>query len=280
MTSAPRFQQIVFSGGGTRCFWQGGFMDTVRDPLDLHPDRIASVSGGALTAAGFIARRGQHILHHTMELFSRLDSNIDPEDLVDDAPGLSPHQEVYREMVTAALDAEALKAICEGPEFYVLLGHPPRDSHSRALASAMTFAYEAELHLVGSPHFDWAEKLGLETSFVDARQAARNGRLIDLICAAATIPPVFDLAEWEGRPVIDGGMADMAPMPPMAEGRTLILLTRQYDAIPEVENRVYLCPTEETPADKIDFTDPDKIAATWGCGVRDGRTFLNQYTQD
>ena len=27
------FEQLVFSGGGTRCFWHGGFLETVRRPL-------------------------------------------------------------------------------------------------------------------------------------------------------------------------------------------------------------------------------------------------------
>ena len=48
---------------------------------------------------------------------------------------------------------------------------------------------------------------------VDARKAARDGLIVDLICNAAVIPPVFNLQGWNGRKVIDGGMTSKAPMP-------------------------------------------------------------------
>jgi len=110
-----------------------------------------------------------------------------------------------------------------------------------------------------------------------ARRAARDGHLADLICAAATIPPLFQPPVWNGKPVIDGGMSDQAPMPEPDIGQTLVLLTREYSGLTPVEGRIYTQPDSETPADKIDFTDPEKIRATWNCGMRDGRIFLAGY---
>lgn len=49
------FSQLVMSGGGLRCLWQGGFLDIARDPLALSPQRVIGVSGGALSAARFLA---------------------------------------------------------------------------------------------------------------------------------------------------------------------------------------------------------------------------------
>jgi predicted acylesterase/phospholipase RssA len=138
----------------------------------------------------------------------------------------------------------------------------------------MTIAYEAELHLKGSPHFKWPRAFGVTSTRVDARMAARDGRLADLIVAAATIPPVFRLPEWDGKPVIDGGMADQAPMPQPDEGRTLILLTRNYPQMPDASDRLYVWPSEATPADKIDFTDPSKLHETWELGRADGEKFI------
>ncbi|KIQ70307.1 hypothetical protein [Wenxinia marina] len=71
-------------------------------------------------------------------------------------------------------------------------------------------------------------------------------------------------------------MIDQAPMPDPDEGRTLILLTRHYNGLEEKPGRLYLEPREETPADKIDFTDPRKIRATWEAGEEDGRQFLRE----
>lgn len=270
---------MVFSGGGTRCFWQGGFLHVVRDAIPLHPARIAGVSGGAMSAAGFIVHRGEMMLDEMMRAFAEQDRNFDLNELTNDRDGKTPHQRIYREVVTKVL-GDVQDEVAEGPSYQVLIGHPPDEDNAEASGSAATAAYEAELHLISSPHFDWAEKCGLDSTLVDARQAAAEGRLIDLICAAATIPPIFDVPRWEGRPVVDGGMADQAPMPDPDKGTTLVLLTRQYDRIPEVEGRLYVWPSEETPADKIDFTDPDKIRLTWEAGERDGRAFLEQHERE
>jgi predicted acylesterase/phospholipase RssA len=249
-------------------------MEAARDTVAPAPDRIAAVSGGALGAAAFVARRGHQSLDAMMRRFAEHDSNLS-WDALDPDTGLTKHQRIYREVVEEVITAEAAQAVRDGPPFEVLLGHPPGGAEGgKAAATAATAAYEAELHAINSPHFSWAERLGVTSTRVDARQAARDGRLSDLICAAAVIPPLFDMAWWDGLPVIDGGMVDQAPLPRDAEGPVLILLTRRYKRLPDVAERVYVAPGEETPADKIDFTDPDKIARTWAQGEADARAWL------
>ena len=103
--------------------------------------------------------------------------------------------------------------------------------------------------------------------------------MADLVCAAATIPPIFEPPVWAGNKVIDGGMIDQAPMPDPDEGRTLVLLTRRYDKLPDVEGRLYVAPSEEVDAEKIDFTDPALLRRTWEQGEADGRSFLETYNR-
>ena len=273
-TDRHKYEQLVFSGGGTRCFWQGGFLDVVRGPLGLNPARIAGVSGGALTGVGYIAGCGLRVLEVMKSAFAAQDSNI-PWNEPEQGSGLTPHQRIYREVVEDIVTADVAAAVADGPAYQILLGHPPGESSFSATAA--TLAYEAELHLINAPHFNWAEKIGVTATLVDANRAARGGRLADLVCAAATIPPLFDMPRWDGKAVIDGGMADQAPMPDPDRGRTLILLTRHYRNLPDLPDRHYVAPERETPADKIDFTDPDKIQDTWDCGVVDGRTFLTDH---
>lgn len=268
------FDQLVCSGGGTRCCWQGGWLDVVRDEIKLDPQRIAGVSGGAGTASGFITRRGKQFIERLCEAFADLDSNFDPHALIE-GEGLSPHQRIYREVVADVFDRTAQREVANGPSYQVLIGHPPMGTLGKLTGTAATLAYEAELHLINAPHFNWAEKIGVTSTLVDARQAARDGKLVDLICAAAVIPPLFDLARWDDKDVIDGGMADQAPMPQPDEGKTLILLTRDYKAIPEIEGRTYIAPSSSVAADKIDFTDPQKLKDSWEAGERDGRAFLD-----
>ncbi|AHD00353.1 patatin-like phospholipase family protein [Leisingera methylohalidivorans] len=268
------FEQLVLSGGGCRCFWQGGFLHAIEEELPLQPARVTGVSGGALTLAGFLAGRGERVLAEMKEAFRSTDRNLNWH-----KPGadrLTPHQRVYAEVVSRVLDGDALARVAAGPQSQILLGHPPSDRWAGLTGSLATLAYEAELHIVGSPHFNWAERFGVTSSLVDARIAARNGRLADLVRFAATIPPVFKPPRWDGMAVIDGGMADQAPMPEPDDGRTLVVLTRPYKRLPQVAGRLYVWPAEEVPADKIDFTDPAKIQATWDAGLAAGEAFLRE----
>ncbi len=272
-------EQLVFSGGGLRCFWQGGVMEVLQDHMTLAPSRVTGVSGGALSAVGHLSGCERRLLDAMCEAFANQDRNHnlgDPRQIFErGGHGITSHQQIYCEVVEQVITEEAAQRIADGPQLQILVAHPPDHDWPKLTGAAMTLFYEAELHLIGSPHFTWAERMGLTSTLVDANLAAREGRLADLVCAAAVIPPVFDPPEWDDRPVIDGGMADQAPMPQPDSGNTLILLTRAYPRLPSSDRRYYVHPSRETPADKIDFTDPDKLRHTWQQGEEDARSWLD-----
>lgn len=271
------FEQVVFSGGGTRCFWHGGFLEVVAHPLDLHPERVSAVSGGALAGACFIGRCEKKLFQVMGRKIDERRSNVsvDWDELQQN--GLTPHQELYRETVEEVLDDGAIAKIADGPEFDVLLSHPPKNEVPELSTVPLMVAYEADLAIRSTPHIVWAHSLGADDTLVDARQAARDGKLHDLICNAAVIPPVFNVQGWDGRPVVDGGMTSKAPMPRNNSGRTLILLTRQFRNYPDEPDRLYVEPSEATAADKIDFTSFEKIEETWNQGRDDGEAFLSRH---
>lgn len=264
--------QIVFSGGGLRCFWQGGFMRRLEREREFTPKRVTGVSGGAMAGAAWIAGLEDRMLDIMCDAFETRDQNLDL--FAADEDGITPHQHIYCHVVQKMLDDMACEKVANGPAFQIQIAHPPSTGHPTLTGTALAAAYEAELYVVGSPHFNWAEKMGLSAHLVDANHAARDGRLVDLVNAAAVIPPVFEPPLWENRRVVDGGMSDQAPMPD--EGETLVLLTRQYKKLPDVVGRSYVWPSEETPADKIDFTDPQKLRDTWALGQRDAEAFLRK----
>lgn len=267
--------QIVFSGGGLRCFWQGGFMTRLaQGGYDFRPQRVTGVSGGAMAGAAWIAGRERKLLDEMCDAFEKRDTNIDL--FAADEDGITPHQTLYCSVVDKMIDEGAAKAIAEGPQFQILIGHPPDTGLPTLTGTALVAAYEAELHTISSPHFNWAEKMGLTADLVDANEAARAGKLVELVNAAAVIPPVFEPPLWNDKRVVDGGMADQAPMPEPNEGETLVLLTRPYKSLPDVPGRVYVWPSDETPADKIDFTNPQKLRDTWSLGESDAEKFLAQ----
>ncbi len=269
------FDQIVFSGGGTRCMWQGGFMHVLDQEIPVHPKRITGVSGGACTGCGFVTHRGTRVRDIFIEKFARQDRNLPLHEPFDGEPGNSPHQLIYRDVIETCFgDVEAQKAIAEGPQMQILIARPPHHGLAALTGAASTILYVADCAIRSSPHLEWAEKAGLEAEFVNANEAAESGRLVDLVCAAATIPPAFDPPDLDGVPAVDAGMANQAPMPTPDEGRSLILLTKRFRNIPDLPGRRYVMPSEEVPADKIDFTDPQKLRDTWVLGEDDARRFL------
>jgi hypothetical protein len=92
------------------------------------------------------------------------------------------------------------------------------------------------------------------------------------------IPPVFNLQGWNNKKVVDGGLACKAPMPNPNEGRTLVLLTRQFRNKPEDPDVVYAEVSKATPADKLDFTNRKELEQTWEMGREDGKAFVEQHT--
>ena len=267
------FRQLVFSGGGTRCFWHGGFLSVVGPAIHLRPERIAAVSGGALSSCAFIAGREEKLFEVMGTALAERGSNVSDWDELGEQ-GLTPHQEMYREIVSTVMDDEAIARVADGPSFQVLLAHPPLDAVPKLSTVPMMLAYEADLAIRSTPHVVAANTLGANEVVVDARRAARDGRLVDLVCNAAVIPPVFNVQQWDGRPVIDGGMTSKAPMPDPDEGRTFVLCTRRFRNVPDDPDRLYVQPSESVPADKIDFTSRAKIEATWKAGIADGHAFL------
>lgn len=263
------FDQLTFSGGGIRCFWHGGFLCEMEKEFRIEPERVSGVSGGALSGAAWIGGREETLREVMRDAFEENERN-----LARDKANFTPHQEMYRAVVEETLDAEAMEAIANGPAFEVALSCPPQSVPPRISAVLYGFAYQAEQAIRSTPHLEWPRALGLEQLRVDARRAAREGHLVDLICAAATIPPVFDVPEWEGDRVLDGGMTDKAPLPSEGEGRTMVLLTRRYRHLPQHPDRAYFQPSCEVAADKIDFTDADKIDKTWEQGQADARGWL------
>lgn len=271
---AHPYDQVVFSGGGLRCFWQGGFVEALEADRPLRPARVSGVSGGALAGACWLAGRERDLLRTMTAAFARQDGNTRWHGREGD--GLTPHQRIYRQVVEEVLDGEAQRRVAEGPAFQVLIAHPPASSGAATAGTFAAFLYELELHWKKSPVFSWPKLAGVGSTLVDARACAAEGRLAELVVAAATIPPIFDCPLWDGRPVIDGGMVSQVPFPEPDHGRTLVLLTRDYDDLPRAEGRSFAAPSKETPADKIDFSDPRKIDRTWDLGERDGRAFLGR----
>ena len=279
------YEQVVFSGGGLRCFWHGGWMRVVgeagRQPA---PARVTGVSGGALSAAAWLAGEEDWLFERFARALRRTDSNVTLRDM-DDRDGRSPHQRVYEAIVEDVIDAEAQARIAEGPLFQISVSTTGDGAGATLKALAAGTIYQVEQAIAPTPRPRLSAVAGVEQRLIDARRAARDGTLPDLIRMAATVPPAFRPDEWEGpdteegAPIYDGGMVDKAPLPDPDGGRTLALLTKRFRHLPDDDHVDYVQPSEAVlDGSKLDFTDPDLLRQAWDQGEADGRRWLAENT--
>lgn len=276
--TAP-YDQIVFSGGGLRCFWHGGWLQEAGTRWRFAPARVTGTSGGALSAAAFLANREAFLFERFSRALRRTDSNVTLEDATNDEDGRSPHQRVYEAIVEDVIDEDAQARIADGPAFQICVSTPGTSSAPTVRAVVGGAIYEAEQVVAPTPRPRLSAVVGLERRLIDGRKAARNGDLPELIRMAATVPPAFAPDKWGDEPIYDGGMVDKAPLPDPDEGRTLILLTKQFRALPEDaegDRITYVSPGDEIlSGGKLDFTDPALVKEAWDQGRRDGRAWLD-----
>ncbi|MGR3542130.1 MAG: patatin-like phospholipase family protein [Hasllibacter sp.] len=274
------YRQLVFSGGGLRCFWHGGFMEALAEAgREPRPERVTGSSGGALSAAAWLAGREDFLFERFARAVRRQDRNVTLSDM-DGEDGRSPHQRVYEAIVEDVIDAGAQARIADGPAFQISVSTTGAGGGSTLRALAAGTIYQGEQVVAPTPRPRLSAAAGVEQRLIDGRRAARDGTLPDLIRMAATVPPAFRPDTWDGEPIYDGGMVDKAPLPDPDEGRTLVLLTKRFRTLPDDEpDRIdYVQPAEEPlSGSKLDFTDPALLREAWDQGRRDGARWLKDH---
>ena len=120
--------------------------------------------------------------------------------------------------------------------------------------------------------------LGFRQEFVRVRDMASPAALGDLLIASSCVPPFMPITYIDGVPAFDGGLVDNVPVAPLepieqAGGRTLVLLTRMYQHVPNVANRAYVQPSEPVRVKQFDVTDPAGMRAAYELGLKDGAVF-------
>ncbi|SAK40334.1 patatin-like phospholipase [Caballeronia catudaia] len=61
------FDQVVFAGGGNRCWWQAGFWDVIQPELNLRPRVVAGISAGAATACMLYTNESRWVMRYYAE---------------------------------------------------------------------------------------------------------------------------------------------------------------------------------------------------------------------
>jgi len=273
----PRYESVVFAGGGNRCLWQAGFYQTVAEALDIAPARAAAASAGAAVAVVLFAGRFDAALAHFKRATAANPRNVHWANLFNGTP-IFPHATMYRRALLAVIDDRALATLHAGPDLRVPITRTPRWLGARTGFAVAGLADVVE-HALGPPvHPRLAPWLGFRADYATVRECRTPEALADLVLASSCTPPFTPLLQHRGNPALDGGIADNVPVSAWgdAPGPTLVLLARRYRRLPAHASRVYVQPSADVPVSSWDYTNPAGLQAAYDLGRRDGDAFARR----
>jgi hypothetical protein len=272
------FDAVAFAGGGNRCYWQGGFWAAASERLGLRPSLVVGVSGGAFAACYSLLGQGQAVMERVAEGCGGGTPNID---WVAACRGCRPFpvSAMYRDLIETVLGPDAFEALRRSPADVVMaLSRPPYRLPLAVAIPLGILTYQVEKKWQAPVHPRGGRALGFREEFVSVRDFADHGELASVLMASASVPPFLPVGRVHGKPALDGGLVDNVPVAPLvpveeAGGRTLVLLTRRYRAVPEHRGRTYVQPSEPVPVGQFDITNPEGIRQAYALGLKDGTAF-------
>jgi predicted acylesterase/phospholipase RssA len=279
--TVPRFDAVVFAGGGCRCFWQAGFWTEAAPALGLAPRIVAGVSAGSAFACAIFAGVLEPMIEDFVGRVSQNPRNVYPRNAWRGEP-VFPHERIYRSTLLANLDQRALAQLRSGPDIRIGIARPPARLGARTGLLLAALAYQGD-RSGDRIHAVWGRRLGFGSELVSARDCRTPEELADLILHSSCTPPVMPLYHRNGRAVLDGGLVDNAPVAAVEPAQSvLVLLTRPCprDSLPRVPGRTYVQPSEPLPIDKWDYTSPEGVRGAYELGRRDGAAFAGAPERD
>ncbi len=275
------FEQVVFAGGGHRCWWQAGFWDTVAAPLALRPRVIAGVSAGAATACLLYANDSRVALDYYRQALAGNSRNAYWSNLLRPGVPVFPHNAIYRRALRTLLGGEHFVRLRrEAPEIRVQFARLPRWLGPRSAVALGLAGYNLEKYWRRPLHPHFGRWLGFRPEVVRVQDCRDDDDLVSLIIASSCTPPFTPIERRGGQPTLDGGLVDNVPVEAVDAdgGPTLVLVTRRYPRrAPWFRHagRLYVQPSEKIPVASWDYTAPERYERAWALGGRDGQAFLN-----
>lgn len=272
----PTIRNVIFAGGGSRCFWQLGCWDGLRDagvPLTETVACFGSTSAGCAMATAAAVDRTLDALRLFQALSRRNPANIHWGNVLKPGAPLLPHARMYRAALAEFVGPAELARIQSKTVRFLLAAYPRL--LGGPLGAAWGFAvYAAEKRLRDPIHPAWGRRAGFTPIVGEASRCATVDEFIALALAASCVPPVLPEGRHQGRPVLDGGLVDNVPVLLAADqpGHTLVLLSKRYARpLPAVAGMTYLQPSAQIRIDKFDYANPAGLQEAYDLGRADGR---------
>ena len=268
------FENVVFAGGGNRCFWQAGFWSIAAPAFDLKPARVASVSAGAAIACALFSGTFEQGFADYKQAIADNERNLYLLNLLRRQP-VFPHGRLYRNAILGSIDGQALARLHGGPEIHILVSCPPPWATERAALLLGALAVGLDAFNRDVMHVTMGRRFGFRPLYVSVRECANTADLADLIIGSSCVPPLTPQARRNGTVMFDGGLVSNVPTDGVAldKGQTLVLLTRQFGSLPAIAGHTFEQPSQPIPVRVWDYTDEAALQATFDLGRRDGGRF-------
>lgn len=244
-------------GGGCRCFFQLGLLETGGEALGRF-DEIAAVSAAsAMAVAHLLGVHGE-----AFALFARRvrgnPRNFYPGRLLRlERP--TPHLAMYRDTVLECVDGERLARLRAHPtRLRLLVGLAPGRSSALAVALAASAAVRRRTSRWMAPHA--LEVSELETP-VELAQA---------ILTSSAFPPFTPVARIGGRVALDGGLVESVPLGLLGPGERIALLTLPRPHQPLPPSVRVIAPARPLEVAMWDYASVERITRVYDQGRRAG----------
>ncbi|MCP4560077.1 MAG: patatin [Bosea sp.] len=272
------FAGLAYAGGGNRCYWQGGFYETVAPEIGLKPRRIVGASAGAGAMLYNALGVGPTVREMLREACTGRTSEVDWA-AFRRGGRLFPVAEMYRGMLASLFTTERLAALKAQADFLIAISRPPRFWPLPVITTIGIGAYQLEKRFRRPVHPTVGRKLGFRPDLIRIADCADPEELVDALMASAAVPPFMPAGNIGARAALDGGLVDSAPAWALAEmeaagEQTLVLLTRPFAQVPQVQNRTYVRPSQVIPVSQFTIRNWDGIRFAYELGVKDGEDFL------
>lgn len=272
----PTFENAVFAGGGSRCFWQLGFWQGANEAgveLTRTVRYAASTSAGCIVATAALLDRTQEALTLFKSYTESNPRNIHWDNLRPGRDGpLLPHMDMFLRAAREFLTPTDLQNLASKRLEFLVTRIP--GVWPASLAAMVAFmVYGLEKRITGALHPNWTQKLGFQPRVWSNQDAHDLEDFIAMMMASSSVPPVLPSPPYRGDRVLDGGIIDNVPahLSDGRPGRTLVLLSKRYrHPLPEGGVRTYVQPSREITLDKFNYADPVALQQVYELGVGDG----------
>lgn len=267
---------ITFAGGGSRAFYQLGWLERYSEALLPRVAAISGCSAGSAMAAVWLSGRTEETRLFFAERRRGVKGHMDLRRLFRGERPF-PHDGIYRATLLHALSEGGFERIKAQPfPVQVLCGGFPSALPSGVSIALGLAAYQLEKKMRPTMlHPTFPRYVGFKQHAWDMRECETPEDVVELVVSSSSTPPFTKRGRFGKQLLIDGSVIDNAPAFLTEESprvrRNLVLLTRPYPKaeLGKRDSRLYIAPKEPLPITRWDYRESAPVDETLLAGRRD-----------